>query len=215
MPDTPPCPLCQRPDSRPLAEVDGQRYFSCSGCQLRFLHPSDRPDARTERAHYDLHENLVDDPGYRRFLARLANPLLERLKPASHGLDFGCGPGPALASMLTEAGHSMKIYDPFYAPDSSVLVPAYDFITCTEVAEHLHDPAAVFERLDGLLEPDGWLGLMTRLQTDDERFARWHYRRDPTHVVFYREETLRWLGQRFGWSVEIIGPDVMLAQKHA
>ena len=34
-------------------------------------------------------------------------PLLARLGPASHGLDYGCGPGPALATMLREEGHGV------------------------------------------------------------------------------------------------------------
>ena len=38
-----------------------------------------------------------------------------------------------------------------------------------------------------LVRPGGWLAVMTCFQTDDARFAGWHYRKDPTHVVFYRE----------------------------
>ncbi|WP_382321659.1 class I SAM-dependent methyltransferase [Hydrogenophaga sp. UC242_53] len=91
--------------------------------------------------------------------------------------------------------------------------PPHDFITCTEVAEHFHDPAAEFRRLDALLRPGGWLALMTRFQTDDARFAQWHYRRDPTHVVFYREATLRWLARHHGWHCEVPGANVVLMQK--
>ena len=29
----------------------------------------------------------------------------------------GCGPGPALAEMLREAGHTVATYDPLFAPD--------------------------------------------------------------------------------------------------
>jgi cyclopropane fatty-acyl-phospholipid synthase-like methyltransferase len=65
----------------------------------------------------------------------------------------------------------------------------YDFITCTEVVEHFHHPALEFRRLDALLKPGGWLAIQTTFQTDDARFARWNYRRDPTHVVFYRPYT--------------------------
>jgi hypothetical protein len=66
-----------------------------------------------------------------------------------------------------------------------------------------------------LLEPGGWLGLMTRFQTDDSRFANWHYRRDPTHVVFYREETFRWLATHHGLDVETRPPNVVLLQKRS
>jgi len=107
----------------------------------------------------------------------------------------------------------MALYDPIYVPDTSVLEGRYDFVTCTEVAEHFHHPAREFERLDALLRPGGWLGIMTRFQTEDARFADWHYRRDPTHVVFYRTETMEWLGQRYGWKMEILPPNMVIAQK--
>lgn len=209
---TPTCPVCRSDRTLAFIQVDGLDYWRCPRCLATFLDPAQRPDRKKEKAEYDRHQNLPDDPGYRRFLSRLADPLLERLAPGSAGLDFGCGPGPALALMLVEAGHRMQLYDPFFHPDRTALERRYDFITCTEVVEHLHDPAAVFELLDGCLRPGGWLGIMTRFQTDDSRFANWHYRRDPTHVVFYRPETFAWLGQRWGWEIEVMAPDRILAR---
>ena len=193
--------------------VDSRDYWRCVRCQARFLDPDQLPDLDTERREYDQHENAPDDPGYRKFLGQLADPLLKRIGPASHGLDYGCGPGPVLAAMLEEAGHTMAVFDPIYAPDPEVLERRYDFICCTEVVEHFHRPATEFERLDKLLKPGGWLGIMTRFQTDDDRFANWHYRRDPTHVVFYRQDTFAWLGGQFGWEMECIPPQVVLARK--
>src|SRR5690606_20429248 len=153
------------------------------------LDPAQLPDSATELAHYRLHRNDPRDPGYRGFLARLAEPLRARLAPGACGLEYGCGPGPALAALPREAGAPMAVYAPFFAPHAAVLEVRYDFITCTEAIEHFHRPAREFGRLDRLLRPGGWLGLMTEFQEGDERFARWHYRRDPTHVVFYREDT--------------------------
>ncbi len=104
-----------------------------------------------ERAVYELHENSESDPGYRRFLTKLAEPLLARMEPGACGLDFGCGPGPALAKMLEEAGLAVALYDPFFYPDDRLLTQRYDFVTCTEVVEHLYQPAEVFQMLDRLL----------------------------------------------------------------
>ena len=140
---------------------------------------------------------------------------MARLPEGARGLDFGCGPGPALARMLTEAGFDMALYDPFFHPDPAALDGRYDFITCTEVVEHLHRPAEIFHQLDGLLKAGGWLGIMTCFQTDDDRFANWHYRRDPTHVVFYRERTFAWLAERFGWHMEVPRKDVVLFRKRS
>ena len=166
-----------------------------------------------ELAIYQQHENAVDDPGYRRFLSKLADPLLARLSPGSSGLDYGCGPGPALAAMLAEAGHRVALYDPFFAPDPAPLSQSYDFITCTEVAEHFHTPHAEFTRLRALLRPGGWLAVMTCFQTDDARFRDWHYRTDPSHVVFYRAETFQYLARLWGWNCDIPRKDVALLQR--
>jgi 2-polyprenyl-3-methyl-5-hydroxy-6-metoxy-1,4-benzoquinol methylase len=207
------CPVCEGPHGQHFQTIDGRTYARCGRCEATFLLPQHWPTPEAERAEYELHRNTDDDTGYRAFLSRLAVPLLQQVAPGSRGLDFGCGPGPALAKMLREAGHSVSLYDPFFHADPAVLNDRYDFITCTEVIEHFHHPAAEFRRLDAMLHPGGWLALMTRFQTDDARFAQWHYRRDPTHVVFYRERTLQWLAQHHGWRCEVPCADVALMRK--
>jgi hypothetical protein len=207
------CPVCRASAPVPFMRVGAQDYWRCETCEARFLDPRHFLAPEDERAHYAHHENMIDDPGYRRFLGTLATPLLERLAPASRGLDYGCGPGPALVAMLREAGHEVALHDPFFHPDPAVLSQRYDFITCTETAEHFYNPAAEFDRLDTMLAPGGWLAVMTSFQTDDARFATWHYRRDPTHVVFYRDVTFRVIAAQRGWSCEIPVKDVALMRK--
>ncbi len=107
----------------------------------------------------------------------------------------------------------MRLYDPLFFPDPESLYDLYDFIVCAETIEHFHRPAEEFSRFDRMLRPGGWLALMTCFQTDDERFATWHYRRDPTHVVFYRCSTPRRIARRFGWTCEIPVKDVALMRK--
>ena len=72
-----------------------------------------------------------------------------------------------------------------------------------------------FKRLEQMVRPGGWIGVMTCFQTADARFARWHYRRDPTHVVFYRERTMAWLAQNLGLNLEIPAKDVAFFQHQA
>jgi len=209
----PVCPVCLAASPRFLMRVASMDYGRCDVCEATFIPSSQHPAPESERAEYELHRNDPQDAGYRAFLNRLARPLLARLAPASEGLDYGCGPGPLLADMLRAAGHRVALYDPFFAPDPSVLQRSFDFVTCTEVVEHFHHPAEEFARLDGLLRPGGWLAIMTCFQTDDARFARWHYRRDPTHVVFYREATFRVIASQYGWVCEIPAKDVVLMRK--
>lgn len=207
MPD---CPLCAHHPAESYAVDTRRAYFQCPRCALVFADPASHASPEEEKALYDLHENDPDDPGYRRFLGRLATPLRERLKPGMEGLDYGCGPGPALARMLEEGGMSMSVYDPYYAPDPAVLERTYDFVTCTETVEHFRRPAEDWETLVALLRPGGWLGIMTQLVIDCERFCRWQYKNDPTHVGFYSEATFHWLASHFRLELERVGRDVML-----
>lgn len=207
------CPVCLEGEPAPFRQIGKQVYLRCPVCQATIMAPESRLTAEEEKQVYELHDNDPEDPGYCRFLAKLAEPLSERLPMGAAGLDFGCGPGPALALMLREAGFEMALYDPFFHPDPTVLANRYDFVSCTEVVEHLYQPAEVFRQLDSLLKPGGWLAIMTCIQTDDARFDNWHYRRDPTHVVFYREATFQWLADHYGWQLEIPRKDVVLLQK--
>lgn len=207
------CPLCGADDAHPLTRVHGRRYHDCPACGLTYMDPGDRPDPAAERARYETHENDPADPGYRAFLDRLRGPLVPRLPPGAEGLDYGAGPGPALALMLEEAGFPMAIYDPFFAPDPAPLHRTWDFITCTETAEHFFSPGDELARLDALLRPGGWLGVMTQMRDDAAPFEDWWYVRDPTHVCFYRPATMRWIADRFGWTPESPRPTVWLFGK--
>ncbi len=207
------CPLCGALRAATFAQVEGRRYLRCRDCLLTFLAPGQLPDAATELATYRWHENDPGDPRYRAFLARLTAPLLPHLRPGMVGLDFGCGPGPTIGPMLSEHGLEVVDYDPFFRPCPAALERTYDFITCSETAEHFHAPGREFERLDRLLRPGGWLGVMTVMLEDDAGFAGWWYRRDPTHVSFYRRETMAWIAARFGWSLAFPGPTVALFHK--
>lgn len=206
------CPLCRISEGNPFYQ-DHREYFRCPNCHLVFVPPKYFLSPKEEQTQYDKHENSADDPRYRRFLGRLFTPLSQRLHPGRYGLDFGSGPGPTLSVMFEGVGHSMKIYDPFYAPDPTPLQQQYDFITASEVVEHLHYPQRELDRLWSCLRPTGLLGIMTKRVIDQEAFSRWHYKNDPTHVCFFSIETFKWLANH--WSATLIVPDndVVLFQK--
>ena len=116
-----------------------------------------------------------------------------RLAAGSRGLDFGCGPAPALAELLQQQGFEVALYDSFFRPDSAALDGDYDFICATEVVEHLRDPDQVFRNLFNMLKPGGWLAIMTKLVIDQEAFSQWHYIRDLTHICFYCRNTFAFI----------------------
>ncbi len=204
------CPLCGCSYTDSWHQDKHREYVKCRECELVFVPPVWHLSSEDEQAYYDLHDNNVDDPGYRRFLSRVYQPVAERVNTCAKGLDFGCGPGPALATMFMEAGHCMSVYDLYYADNPEVLETSYDFITCTEVAEHLANPGEVLTRLVNMLRPGGVLGVMTKLVKDQEAFSRWHYIRDPTHITFFSEKTFRWFAWQSRCDIEFIGSDVIL-----
>lgn len=213
------CPLCTS-RSIQLYYRDAKHYQNrpriynrCERCHLVFVPSHLHLTPVQEKAHYDLHENNPEDIGYRQFLQRLAEPLVLRLPVASQGLDFGSGPGPTLHLMLQEAGHSVAIYDKFYATDTTPLSKNYDFITATEVVEHLALPGKVLTSLWSLLNPGGILALMTKRVIDVEAFASWHYKNDPTHIAFFSDETFLWLASQWGAECEFYGKDVVMLKK--
>lgn len=207
------CPLCGGMRVSPYFSDHRRRYVCCCTCQLVFVPADCHLDPTAEKAQYDLHQNDPNDARYQLFLSRLMQPLVARLAPGARGLEFGCGPGPALAQMLRRAGFAVTLYDKYFAPDDSALTGKYDFITATEVVEHLRRPGWELERLWSLLSSRGWLGIMTKLVQDPGAFAHWHYKNDPTHICFYSADTWRWWAARHDACLEILGADVILLQR--
>lgn len=210
---TDPCPLCGGADTARYTEDRFRPYLICRNCSLVFVPERYHVSAVEEKDRYDLHRNDPEDPAYRKFLSRLFIPLREYLPEGAEGLDFGCGPGPALAAMFRESGYRIDTYDKYYDPDNGIFGKDYDFITATEVLEHLHHPGFELERLLKRLKTGGILGIMTKLVRNRMAFERWHYKNDATHVCFFSKTTFEWLGDAWRTRIEFIGNDVILIHK--
>ena len=207
------CPICSGTNVFSFQLIGYIEYFRCKTCLGLFKDPKSRLSPEEEKERYSLHNNDVDDPEYRKFLSKLYDPLIKKLKKESRGLDYGCGPGPALASMLREAGFSVDIYDPYFFPDESYRDKEYDFITCTEAAEHFYEPQKEFNKLDQVLADKGILGVMTNFYEDTINFEDWYYRKDPTHVVFYTVKTLQCIAEERSWKADIQSKNVVFFKK--
>lgn len=208
------CPLCASPLSpfffRGVRDPSPGDYRRCRECSLISLERTYWPSHAFEREYYRTHENAPDNPGYRRFLGRLLAPLEACCSSPAQGLDWGCGPQPVLADMLRARGYTMQIHDPVFAPARPSASERFDFITCTEVLEHLRTPVATLEEMATLLRPGGIIAIMTGWPPAAAAFHRWHYRRDPTHVAFYGPATLRWIATHLGWEIRLPAPDIAL-----
>lgn len=195
-----PCLLCHSESTASFFEGKSNSFHSCSSCGSVFRHPSNFISSSEEKARYLTHNNDVNDPRYRQFVSPITEKVMEDFNSASFGLDFGAGTGPVITRILSENGFNLNLYDPYFHPDKNVLNESYDYIVCCEVIEHFKRPYTEFQLLKDLLKPDGRLYCMTDPLCDREEFENWYYKDDPTHVIFYSEENLRWIKNKIGFS---------------
>ncbi len=186
------CPLCSG-CAVPFFNSKTMAYLQCTRCHGVFVHPDNLPSPAHEQTRYLEHNNDVADPGYQAFVTPLVQAVLGDCPPGSEGLDYGAGTGPVASHLLTDAGMSMTLYDPFFWAHPDVLNRTYDFIICCEVMEHFHRPREEFLRLRSLLRPGGTLYCMTDLYREELHFKSWYYKDDPTHVFFYHLDSLTWI----------------------
>ena len=137
------CIVCSSSLVESFQTSDNLNYWHCNSCGAKFLDRKHYIDEDAEKKRYLEHENIIEDEGYRNFLSKLSNPLIEKIHTSAKGLDFGCGHGPALADIFTKNKYSIDLYDPFFFPNKEIFSKTYDFITCTETAEHFFNPKKV------------------------------------------------------------------------
>ena len=207
------CIVCKNQETVDFKNIKQKRYWKCSYCEAIFLDKEFYLSSNDEYKHYLTHNNDVNDPRYKQFLSNLMLPLIKRIKLNSIGLDYGCGPGPALSLMLREKGYQMFNYDPFFHPKKRNLIKKYDFISCTETAEHFHNPFGEFTRFNELLNNNGVIGIMTNFHSKQDIFENWYYIKDPTHVVFYNKKTFQIIAKIFDWDCEFLVNNLVFLKK--
>jgi 2-polyprenyl-3-methyl-5-hydroxy-6-metoxy-1,4-benzoquinol methylase len=183
-------------------------YYYCTNCRFLFMEEEKILPPEQEQKRYLHHTNTLEDSGYvntlKTFINKSITPFQQNIKTA---LDFGSGPGPVLSQLLREMEYEVDIYDIYFDPEKVYLNKTYDLITCTEVLEHLKDPLETMRMLKDHLNPGGILAVMTLFhpvyelsaapdQLPCEKvFKDWWYRRDPTHISFFRPETFYYVAK--------------------
>lgn len=198
----PNCILCKHTNTelyfkKNVRNANPRHYYKCESCSLIFVDPTQHLTLHEQKSFYNHHQNNPHEPGYRKHLNTLVQPLLNHLKPKSQGLDFGSGPGPTLHLLIAEHEHQMYNYDPIYDSNTQTLDQQYDFVTSTEVVEHFTQPESDWKNLTSLVKTNGILGIMTQFQPQENEFANWWYHRDVTHVCFYAPKTFEWIAKKF------------------
>lgn len=173
-------------------------YHKCSTCRYISLDDKFYIDETHEKSHYDKHHNNLESLGYVKMFEDLVfdfvKPLHVDIKIA---LDFGCGEGEVLPIVLERNGISCDRYDLFYFPKKVYEDKKYNLICSTEVFEHLENPLEIFKKLLLHIEPNGYLLLMSAFHpNDDDKFLKWWYIRDITHIGFFNLDTFEYLAKK-------------------
>ncbi len=197
------CGLCESSDIKPYSRDEKRSwdYFQCQTCDLVFRDPATYLDASTEKQRYTTHNNSIENQGYVTFLSPVVQTIIPHLSSDSRGLDFGSGPGPILDILFSRQGITVENYDPYFCKTDEALGRTYDFVTCTEVFEHLYTPGREISVMTGLIKPGGHLLIMTEMCKEPEAFKAWGYRTDNTHVCFLSPKTLLWIANRWGYEI--------------
>jgi SAM-dependent methyltransferase len=206
------CPLCHGP-SVEFRKYTKKSFYTCEVCKGIFLLPQYRPDADSERGRYEQHNNDVDDPRYQQFSMPIIRSVLKDWRPTHNGLDFGAGTGPVITKLLREQGYQIEEYDPYFWNRPELLEETYDFVVCCEVMEHFYFPDQSFQLVSKLLNPHGRLYCMTEIFDGSRSFDSWFYKNDPTHVFFYRPETIHWIAQCFHFQVVHLDSRLIVFEK--
>ena len=188
-------------------EIRNKVYGYCSSCGGYFLDNRFFLSPKEQKERYLLHDNSLENQGYRQFLKKFLDFSLPFIKEKDVILDYGSGPNPALTLLLEEYKRetlisstvSCHFWDPFFAPDNE-LVKA-NVILCLEVAEHFENPLQDFKKLADFCLPDGFIVIGTQCVSSDlthEKFKNWWYKEDATHVSFYSKKALQKCAESVG-----------------
>ena len=207
------CIVCKSKCLDIFLKVDNLTYWKCGFCEAKFLDKKNYISYNEEKKHYLKHNNSRSDQHYRDFLQCLINPLKDKISNNDFGLDYGCGYAPALADIFKKDGFNIDVYDPFFFPNKNIFLKKFKFIACSEVVEHLFKPYEEFIKIDNLMDLNAWFGVMTSFMTEDFLFKNWHYRRDPTHVVFYKKKTFKVIASQRRWKVLFPSKNIALFNK--
>ncbi len=190
-------------------------FYRCPECDCLYANP--RPSSGTlERLYGSMEDSVYESEAHTRKLNfESIFKTLEKWQPKpGHLLDIGCATG-LLLEVASERGWSVEGIEPsqalaqqarakgfqVYQTTLENWTPSrmYDCITMIDVIEHVVEPQPFFEKAFSLLNPDGWLILVT--PDVGSFFARifrrrwWHYR--PAHVTFFTRKTIRHLARMY------------------
>jgi len=189
----------------------------CADCGLCFKSHTVPPEVLDD--YYDGLDFRVFDYEERLPTDRQLDRYLSRLPVGSRVLDFGCSTGRILrahTSRLACFGVEPNLQAATIASDRGIAilieselrdepVRRFDAIIVADVYEHLLHPVQTLARLVEVLNPGGWLAIVSGNADairDRARIAEFWYFRTPSHLLMLTRNHLSWLARRLGLDLD-------------
>lgn len=207
------CPVCDQQNLSSLSSHE-RPFHHCRDCDYIFQNPESRLQRPQEEARYLEHNNDLEDPRYLKYLEKTWSQV-ESPKPGAFVLDYGCGPARGLEAVLRDSEFRVASYDPIFWPrDLEQEFGKVDVLFCSEVIEHIYEPAKIFSQWNQLLKPDGVITLRTGFHPGADNMSDWWYASDETHIGFFNETTFEFIAEKWGWTlIKVHGPYVVASKK--
>jgi hypothetical protein len=204
------CPLCQK--SNPIFyQRENLSYHHCQDCDFYYMNDACFLEDADERSRYLNHQNDPEEIRYSQYL----NQILTEIKPfidrSMVGLDYGTGPTVSLARVLTEQGYPCDYYDKYFFPE--IKQSHYDYLILCEVIEHFKNLSAELNNLKNLLTYSKHIFIKTQMCLDEEFFKNWYYPRDPTHVIFFTENSMEILAKKLEMKLIKLSKNIFMLSK--
>ncbi len=199
------CPLCFS-SSDFFIEGENREYYLCPCCSMIFVPSNFFIPQQEEVDRYLEHENNIENEGYVAMFENAIKQVNDSCDKVRWVLDYGCGYEPVLKTLLEKRGFATDIYDENFFSEAK-LRQNYDLIISTETFEHFKYPEKELNHIVSLLSPSSYLAVMTQLYSfknktaSKELFKNWYYKRDPTHIVFYSDQTFAWIAKYYGLKI--------------
>jgi len=199
------CKVCGSGDIAFYARNNKREFLRCSRCELVFVPEQFFLTTGQERERYDLHDNSIENKGYKEFLEKIATVISEHFPSDCSILDFGSGANAVLGSILDKKGFLCDSYDPLYNIQCFDNVKSYDVIVICEVIEHLRLLQDDLAFINKRLKRNGAVILRTQLYPESEKFLKWWYIQDLTHINFFSPVTIEFVASQLNRAVSFTG----------
>ncbi len=188
-------------------------YAMCSSCDFVFAPEFSNwtDDEFLSKIYNDGYIEI--DPDYIEARPNYNYDLLLKLFGNSSGeirhLDYGGGNG-KLSEKLSAANWNSTSYDPFPNGSGNLSeIGTFNLITAFEVFEHVPNPSSLMKNLEALIEDEGIIFFSTLINDNNikknERLSWWYASPRNGHVSLYSHESLKKLGEHFGFNFASMG----------